>query len=267
MNKLTEIILESSLVLAGALGTYAVIDHCNNASQVKEEIIQEDKQFRNFPDKLNGAKEIKKYETPGAKYTLVHLRQKHYADSEDLIRAILAEGFSTDKCLPEARKSYREVNDVQKNIYSILEDLIGKGMLKEVYREGFFEEKRSLETWHKLYLNCIDDMKRVGVKKEEVKFAPGADILLALERKLKIKPAESRELNKKAMDCHNEEEYNILKEKREDYIFHQASKEDSSYIFAIYGKEHDFSNNIEEWNKKYPDKKYSLIEIIPKNLK
>ena len=78
--------------------------------------------FKNFPEKISGAKTIEKYNTPGAKYCLVHIRQEHFV--EEL-----------------TEKELDKVDYIQKNIYEILNNLIEKRNLESVRVEGLFLRK------------------------------------------------------------------------------------------------------------------------------
>ncbi|MBD3247013.1 hypothetical protein GF378_00130 [Candidatus Pacearchaeota archaeon] len=53
----------------------------------------------------------------------------------------------------------------------------------------------------------------------------------------------------------------------ENALLNIAAEENNPFALTVYGSKHNFKDNIEQWNKKYPDKKYSLIEVTPKNLK
>src|SRR3989344_8641022 len=74
--------------------------------------------FDAFPDSLPGAYKIdKSARTPGAKYALVHVRQRHYR--------------------PEATEAdLAKIQEVQDDIYKTLSSLLEKGLIKGVYDEG-----------------------------------------------------------------------------------------------------------------------------------
>ena len=59
----------------------------------------------------------------------------------------------------------------------------------------------------------------------------------------------------------------LITEERENALLEIISKDKGYKHVTVFGSGHDWSNNIKEWNKKYPKNKICLIEISPKSLK
>ena len=108
------------------------------------------------------------------------------------------------------------------------------------------------------------------------KIAYGAVHKLASEKDIKIMPAESLRGNIEASNLFdkikNGEEVTvgewsqIVQENRENILLQNISTiSENPLAITIYGGNHDWANNINEWNEKNPDNKYSLIEITPMN--
>lgn len=77
-----------------------------------------------FPDSLAGAREIKRYDVPDAKHTLVHIRQRHLINGG----------------IDEVRKKDEGLSAVQSDIYHIVDDLVQKTDIRSIYLEGLVEE-------------------------------------------------------------------------------------------------------------------------------
>jgi len=74
----------------------------------------------NFPDKIKGAKSIEKYLTPEAKYCMVHIKQSHLIENP-------------------SKPQFKEIKEVQNNIYFILSDIVQNYRIEKVYDEGLTE--------------------------------------------------------------------------------------------------------------------------------
>lgn len=242
-----------------------------------------------FPKEIPGAKSVKRYPLPGARYCLVHIRQKHYVSHE----------------MPEEEK--RNTEEVQRDIKSILEFLVDKYKTKSVYIEGLtpriahqirdvasfkLEEPSVLE-------KRLSDFQASGRSKEEIE---NARIKLA-----KYKESYARWLNAKdkivsivgssaelafdgkitPMACELDDyadaaekelrkpkgERNLdsaaIMDDRENTVFFFItldSPDKNPISFVVYGAAHEFLDNSMGWNKFKPEKPVSLIEIIPKSL-
>jgi hypothetical protein len=97
----------------------------------ESEVTVANKLLRNFPTTIPGAEKVEKYEVPGAKYTLVHIRQVHETPT------------MSDIYVPE-------VQEVQDNIYEIVRYLAQHEGVKEVLDEGFTRENQELDELKKL---------------------------------------------------------------------------------------------------------------------
>lgn len=298
MKKLTKLLLTGILALAGTFGGNYFLNSSNKEnSQVQKEFITPANQsLRNFPEKINGAGSIKKYETPGAKYTLIHLKQAHFVIDEQItLERILSEDITI---LPRIRDAYKNINNCQKDIYSILKELNENQQISDIRSEGItpehsFKDKVFLR---EVYFSRLDDLNKKRYFKENIessfkimnylegyiksnkpapnttmeetlkdynkakqefekfKYIPGSNFLLAIENKLNILPAETSET------------YDSGDNIRENTLLKIISESNNALELTVYGADHNFKDNIEEWNKKNPDKKYSLIEITPKNI-
>ncbi len=282
----------------------------------------------NFPEKIPGAAKIKKYNTPGAKYCLVHVRQIHQV-----------EGMSEDR--------KRDVKVVQEDIYNILDYLVKNAGLNEAYVEAipnggeelqklktnvtktstdledvnyeleasgirmaenelkFLEYERDncdFEVWvygekkaeemSKKRENRIKELKektipqkikerteyeqsiRLSKKKREI----DADAIdrLHLEGRIDVKAAETFEGNVRAdisctkyksnVNSVTEAEFDsVVLEDRENILLGLVSGNNDTYAVCVYGGAHNWHNNIKDWNKQYPDNKFSLIEVTPES--
>lgn len=98
------------LVGAGLYGSISFLDWMHKDTLAN-------KLLDDFPEKIPGAREIKKYKSSDAKYCLVHIKQRHVIER------------STEETI-------KNICEVQDNIYSILSYLIDKKKLEHVYYEG-----------------------------------------------------------------------------------------------------------------------------------
>src|SRR3989344_754170 len=115
----------------------------------------------------------------------------------------------------------------------------------------------------------IDEIKRMV---EENKIIYGAALKMFDEGRIQILPAETLRANLLASVIADDvlsgkpvsekfyDEY-VMKN-REDLVLSFISESADPINFLVYGGGHWFGDNINQWNKKHPDKKYSLIEIV-----
>ena len=301
MKTLAKILLAGTLAIGGTLGLVSTLNpHKEKVSVKRQDITSANKKLRDFPDKINGAKSVVKYETPGAKHTLVHLGQTHYIDMGKELS--LENIINTDiRYWNKIKDIYTNINNCQKDIYDILTELKEKQNISNVRSEGVMlrdlDNLDNKEALKEAYFSKLAELDETGYFLESIKYsfsvmnrlkpyveankpAPfytmektlkkynkakqdferfryigGADILLAMENKLNLLPAET----KKAYD-------NGDMNAREDALLQIVSKENNPLELTVYGAKHNFKDNIEKWNKENPNNKYSLIEITPKNL-
>ncbi len=191
--------------------------------------------LREFPNEISGAKKIEKYENPESEYCLVHVRQVHP----------LFDG--------------KEVDDytlkVQGDLNEILESLSGN--LKEVYCEGIDRNLADYISKMANYKSFPSELKELGEK-----YAP---LGIALNRKIKLLPAESYELNQKHRYLEGEESENAKMNPREDYLLELISQRENPLAVTVYGAKHNWIDNIGKWNEQNPSKSFSLIEVTPES--
>ncbi|MFT4303511.1 MAG: hypothetical protein ACMXYG_03030 [Candidatus Woesearchaeota archaeon] len=137
-------------------------------------------------------------------------------------------------------------------------------------QDGMFETYDEIMEKSKEYTKIID----------RAMYYPGGTELLSRKKYLNLHPAETAE----AHSSINREEYTAdMSEKREDAALQLISDLGSTYSIIIYGAAHawggnksfgrsyptegrlSMKDNIAEWNKRNPDKKFSLIEITPES--
>lgn len=97
-------------------GTNVVAPRYFNLDEVEEC----NKLLMNFPNKIRGAKSIDKYLTPGAKYCMMHIRQSHLIENP-------------------SKAEFKEIEEVQENIYFILSNIVQKYNVEKIYDEGLTE--------------------------------------------------------------------------------------------------------------------------------
>jgi len=293
MNKLKQWALAGMLSLAGALGigSYVASRPVRDKRYTLEQLTEANARLREFPEQIAGAKEIKKYETPRAKYTLAHVRQEHEVYDDELE----TNGMS--------KRAKERVCNVQKNIYLILDELVGREICDSVYPEGLYPElneriqKIGLGNVVKYNNPILEDRiselnsrlnrgilyegeeerlrKELGEtsdklkdEQEKYKFLAGAAYLMASEGKIKLIPAETREGQNRAeaeilsTGRPGRDSYSL----REDILLDIVSKQSMPLALTVYGAGHDFKDNVERWNRENPDRKYSLIEITSEGL-
>ena len=185
-----------------------------------------------FPTNIHGAKEVKKYEIKGANKTLVHVRQAH-----------INEGITSDQ------RDY--VAKVQGDIYQILAFLNIHKKISEVYVEGLTENHEG---------DSNPDLSFYNIKTGEIIDAPK---LLEVEGTIRLIPAERYESHLRALS-RNAITKDIF-DARENIALDVISRNQNTLNVLVYGGLHWFGDNINEWNKQHPDRKYSLIEITPES--
>ena len=221
---------------------------------------------------INGVGKIDRYEVEKPNRLLIHMRQKHFSyplrnmenytgDIKEFFRGLYD-------------KQFREVNNVQKDIFESLmflknaygmTNVRGEGVNSETTRENL---KLNMSIRYDLMIRegFIDPENQDSVK--EYGFVVGGYETLVKLGKLDLLPSENKEIYEKALRIRkvggfNSDEFKIIQEQRENELLKIISKSDSSYSIVVYGGNHDFRNNINEWNIKNPENKFSLIELTP----
>ena len=253
-------------------------------SNLETRLTEANQILRDFPNSIPGAVKISKHPTPDAKYCLVHIRQVHHLNSTNFKKLFKKEGITDPKEIRDRlTETYYYINEVQENIYHILNFLANNGISNEVYAEGITQEpvEGSLAV---IYTTHRKDIANIlwNIKELDFRYVTGAEILLGLEKVIKVKPAETFELNIAALKATTYEELRDLHEKREDIVLELVSKQENPLAVMVYGGRHAWGgkksssvyyflndrkssrDNIAEWNKNNPNEKFSLIEILPK---
>lgn len=241
--------------------------------QIETSISKANQWLREFPEEVPGAREVEKYETPGARYSLAHIRVMHsrpfgykIPSKEEILSGrvkLRKEGKIIDRedAVDLIKNSYSLVNRSQKNTYKILSFLNLGYSVTDVRMEGVFEED-DLEELNKniryLYNKDLDKLRKSGYfnpeRMDNYMWIPGAAELMAMQGKIKLLPAESEEYERG-------ERYN--EEGREDTLLETVSGQDKPYAVTVYGRGHNWKDNIERWNEEHPDKQFSLVEVYP----
>jgi hypothetical protein len=184
------------------------------------------------------------------------------------LKGVYAEGYTIEN-------SKSNSQNIDKIFYFMIIDQLNRNKvfdedLKNLYRNlnkykeyaedgeavPFETEKETRENYEKL-----------RQKWENYKYIPGADCLLSVENRLNFLPAEKEEVTEKSREYFQKGKgkYKAEKEQREDVVLEISSDKDDPMAVTVYGGGHSWKDNIAEWNKKHPDKKFSLIEITPES--
>ncbi len=237
-----------------------------------------------FPEEIPGVFEVIKIEVEGAKHCLVHVGQQHWVS-----------GMKDSKLI--------EVMETQEEIYGILSYLREEMMLKKIYQEGSCEgfsslKLKELRVVQRNFLlselseiikpDTIEEIKNELIEEEEEftnYLCNSALGRLEEEGKIILRPAEryfeydahseflSNLLILPFLDStlvDNEEIIKleeILTNNRENALIDIINTEEDQFSLTVYGAAHNFYDNVQRWNKKYPDNKFSYIKILPTTLK
>jgi len=188
------------------------------------------------PEKVPGAGVIEDYNVEGAKYQLVHIRQRHK---------------SPDEKEQNSEKDIRETVPCQKDIYQIILELNSRGV-KEVYLEGLFEENEKGVNDY-LQDNIGKEVKRLSevVESSEyqkwykevegnVLYRYGGASKACLEGKIRLIASENQFIRERGGDFEKKErEEYLLKKIVEDSK--KSPKQGTQRIaVVVYGAGHDF---------------------------
>jgi len=206
--------------------------------------------------------------------TLIHLRQMHYTTKEQEKRT------SIEQLTPHEKKmllhlQFYQTNNIQEDIYRFIEGQLQKG-LRELWIEGYDRSDYASYNgrYGKLaYEAVLKELQERGFYIEEIqkgtliscKYLPGAELLLDMEGKITLLPAEDFVLSERAnisQQTKTGRKTNVYKN-REDYVIQTLAESKKPYGFVLFGGGHNFYDNVEEWNRKYPDAQVSLIELTP----
>lgn len=160
--------------------------------------------------------------------------------------------------------------------------------------ERIAELKKELEEARKKYERRLTELKekekeweKIAREEKEKEFYYGTTSILEYEGKVITLPAETIDtaVRKREGDYISRVRYGNRQEDREDVLLGKIAEDSKPLALSVYGAAHtwggrrSFKNyslglkdrassrdNIAEWNKRHPDKKFSLIEITPINL-
>lgn len=141
-------------------------------------------------------------------------------------------------------KKVREVEACQREIETLLKDIVGRGIADEVFYEGCTEH------WHPTNVTLMKfiDKQEMPYIRDEAFW--GAPHLLRKEGLLRILPGEKRTIHEIAKDVFDDpdatpEEFNEwIFERREDWLLDSARKLGKKVVVTVYGADHSFANNI-----------------------
>lgn len=199
---------------------------------------------RTYDANIPGAKTVEEYPVDGAPYKLIHVRQAH-------VNGVISEQY---------------LRDLHENIYKTLDYLVDKEKVKEVYCEGVVKETEENENKGAKEMADLVNNQRI---RDRILGTGASARLLAMEGRIKIKAAEREETYYKAVEqaeIGKTADYDkIVLEDREDALLDILKSEENKNTFVVlYGGGHNWLNNVQEWNERNPDKRFSLITITPK---
>lgn len=268
----------------------ALFCSCMTPEKMQNRAVEKHQDFiRKYSESFHLKEEIL---APEALYTVVLIQQKHYSDIfTDRVHEELEKATEKDK-IREIQKGYfsqiQEIELVQRQIYEFLMKVSSEKDFLFVegrsyphrYRDIFLKEFTA-NTLKKVNSNINYKSSNIGSLSEPY-FFMGATIPIHKKRRMHVVGAENlallnltlslynnpklsaSDLTKLAAECH---------EAREDVMLENLTKnfDDLPHLmnsirFLICGSKHDFKNNVEEWNKKNPDRKMNLIVFTPEKL-
>jgi hypothetical protein len=226
---------------------------------------------RKFPQKVSGISNINGEINPNAKHLLIHLRQIHWVDREmnpEILRKI-------SSCQEELRMAIEELikNDTTR-LRAIYEE--GRLKMKAVERivpmvdvDAILAERSRPEEARALLPHT--DAKKINREKFSISdlMTKGVAQYLKEKKNISLKPSEWPELKSlcnTALDERWENSDEFVCELREDALLEIIAIDETSVAYTVYGSAHDWRNNVREWNMRYPDKAFSLIEMTPETI-
>lgn len=210
--------------------------------------------FRQFPLSIPGAKSVVKYETPGAEYCLVHIKQTHPRWDEN---------FS---------ETAESVRNTQEDIYEIITHLADSSIINEYYVEGLYPEMAGR------FFKVIEKLQKADAARQRLLYMLTAISLSYAEGKIKLRSSSTKHLEDEGNRVarlmlrrgrlgqgyyFTPEEMKILEEDREDYLLNAVHRNRDKIAATVYGGRHSWLNNIKEWNETHPEPKFCLIEVTP----
>ncbi|MEK6811604.1 MAG: hypothetical protein AABX96_03785 [Nanoarchaeota archaeon] len=263
----------------------------------KSEPTEAETYFHNFPIALDGAREVQKYETPGAKHCLVHVEQVHQALPEisfikeqtkiDQISANGSESSSWIKSNREGLLMYREVvrenlneaSTIQRDIETILLYLKNKNGLKSIRLESCFKDDSPQDCQKEITSRSSFYSDSGYTTKEEISnsgkywYSNGAGRILGSKGLLEIKASENIDINSTSYllvhlaktSEERDKAIRVTSDIRENHVLDVLYSSCEPYSVVVFGVDHDFRDNLNKWDAQHPKDKFSLIVVTPKS--
>ena len=214
-------------------------------------------------DDLTSLASVEEYPIEDSKYTLVHIRQRHMATNNSMNPILI-----------------KRVEENQGDIYRILEKIYAKNQSIQLYPEGLTLEKED-------YLNSLALNEKSRLKDyfsylvlddplDRKLFWDNLDqnlnfcgvMLFSMDKEIPVYALELSSINQLAKQMYRQGiKGKEVFDDREDFALKRIS-ETSNKELAItdFGCNHNFLDNVNKWNSKHPDKKFSLVVINPYSL-
>jgi hypothetical protein len=252
------------VVGAAALGAGYVSTKVNHQSEQIQPLVKEENPSNLiFAGNLEGIAHVDEYPVAGSKYTLVHVRQIHPSQKEELSMVGRFVKYS-----------------LQTNLFESLESLYAEKPFEAFYPEGVRVEDEQkyneglesvasrLHNKNKYTLDVLNATMDPFDEIEGAFFQAPAVASFAIVHNLpwqasgnaKLNSRSTKELEKNPRSTSRE-----VYDDREDFVISQIANEylNGTHAVTVFGANHDFRNNIQEWNAKHPQNKFSLIVATP----
>lgn len=264
-------------------------------SALADEQIPANKFLKEFPTSIPGAATVEKYEHSDAICCLVHIRQAHAdplacgnVEVKQKVAEVQKEIYKILVFLGENKKLttvYQEGKIIEEPTRGIdarnerkaeerltteeLEQKIG-GLVERFSHSRDVPDTVDAARQRNNILYEIEHYKKVIREKENPEryakdcelnswYWDGAVGRLEAEGKIETRPGESRIVYLSGIMEGRDAIYKV----REDFLLQLVAQRDENSALTVFGGAHDWKDNIDEWNKTYPDKKFSLIVITP----
>lgn len=222
-------------------------------------------------DMAKAAELIKKYYTKSIErsYTKVNNTQKNIKLALEHLAKTGLTRVHDEGILPEYEADSRKI--AQLAYFQVLDELKEDGYLKNKTNSEQFKyipgAARYLAMRGTLELKASEDPVIYNLAQLTTKFESELKpLILKTKQEAQNIPESSTTAEQKILvNAPTSEEAckQYFNELREDSLLKIVSNRESPLSVAIYGADHNFENNIQKWNKLYPDKKFSYIIAKP----
>lgn len=221
---------------------------------------------------------------PDAAVAVLHVEQTHFP------AGLTGDGAPDD---PASRDAMRErilrANDSQRAVHGTLRRLAAAGW-DRVFAEGVAVEFPQTDRLS-LAMEVLGALRRIdevlGTPPptfaerfiahgpagppddpawEEVRYAPGAEVLLALSGEIRLLPAERRDLLRAADGALRDggaAAAHEWSESREDAILAEVAGRGDGPAVVLLGAAHDLADNVARWNRSNPRRPFALAVVRP----